>query len=109
MSLAFAPVHKRHLGTACGIATALLVMALTFVHLLRSPQNDYPLGLLSQYFAGYTVSPRGALVGGFWAAFAGFVAGWFLAFTRNLVVAVTVFMIRTKATLAASRDFLDHI
>jgi hypothetical protein len=107
--LAFAPLHKRHFGTACGMAGAILVAGLTVAHMVRSPGNDYPLGLLSNYFAGYTVSPLGAVVGGLWAGFAGFVAGWFLAFSRNLAVAVIVFLIRTRATLAANRDFLDHI
>ena len=41
--------------------------------------------------------------------FVGFVGGWFLAFCRNFVLAATVFWVRTKANLAASRDFLDHI
>jgi hypothetical protein len=107
--LAFAPLHKRDFGIACGTAAASLVVVLTVVHLIRSPGSAYPLGLLSQYFAGYNVSPMGALVGGLWAGFAGFVAGWFLAFSRNFIMAVTVFLIRTRATLAANRDFLDHI
>jgi hypothetical protein len=84
-------------------------MALTLIHIVRSPESGYPLSLLSQYFAGYSISLAGAVVGGFWAGFAGFVAGWFLAFTRNFVIAVIVFLIRTRATLAANRDFLDHI
>jgi len=107
--LAFAPVHKSHFGAACGTAAAVLLVVLTLIHIVRSPDSGYPLSLLSQYFAGYSVSWPGALVGGLWAGFAGFVAGWFLAFTRNFVIAVTVFLIRTRATLAANRDFLDHI
>ena len=107
--LAFAPLHKRDFGAACGAAAAVLVIVLTLAHLIRSPDNPYPLSLLSEYFAGYTVSPMGAVIGGLWAAFAGFVAGWFLAFSRNFVIAVAVFLIRTRATLAANRDFLDHI
>lgn len=108
-ALAFAPLHKRHFGTACGVAAATLVVALTLAHVVRSPDDDYPLRLLSQYFAGYTVSLAGAVVGGLWAGFAGFVAGWFFAFCRNLAVAVTMLVLRTRATMAASRDFLDHI
>jgi hypothetical protein len=107
--LAFAPLHKRHFGTACGTAAALTVVCLTLIHLVRSPGDTYPLHLLSEYFAGYSVSLSGALIGGLWAGFAGFVAGWFLAFSRNFVIAVIVFLIRTRATLAANRDFLDHI
>jgi len=109
MVLAFAPLHKRHFGAACGTAAGILVAGLTLIHVARSPDSDYPLSLLSQYFAGYSVSLVGAGIGGLWAGFVGFVAGWFLAFCRNFAIAVTVFLIRTRATLAANRDFLDHI
>ncbi|MBA2243901.1 MAG: hypothetical protein H0W11_03025, partial [Gemmatimonadetes bacterium] len=64
---------------------------------------------LAEYFYGYTVSWPGALVGGFWGFVVGFVAGWFVAFCRNLVIAATLFITRTRAELAATRDFLDHI
>jgi hypothetical protein len=107
--LAFAPLHKRDFGAACGAAAAALVVGMTLIHIMRSPDDGYPLNLLSHYFAAYSVSPMGAVIGGLWAGFVGFVAGWFLAFTRNFVIAVMVFLIRTRATLAANRDFLDHI
>ena len=107
--LAFAPLHKRNFGLACGSAAVLVVVGLTLVHLARSPHDPYPLTLLGEYFYGYTVSFAGAAVGGFWAGLAGFVAGWFLAFARNLAIAITIFLVRTRAALAANRDFLDHI
>jgi len=107
--LAFAPVHKRDFGIACGTAAFLLVWVVTVVHVLRSAGDPFPLSLLSQYFSGYSVSFGGAIVGGLWAGVVGFVAGWFLAFTRNFVIAVSVFLIRTRAMLSANRDFLDHI
>ena len=84
-------------------------MLLTAVHLLMTPAPTLDLSLLSQYFPGYTVSWTGALVGGAWAFVAGFCAGWFTAFVRNLVLAVSLFVMRSKAELAESRDFLDHI
>ncbi len=106
---AFAQLHKRNFGIACGVSAATSIVVLTLIHLVRSPDNEYPLSLLSQYFAGYSVSPLGAVIGGLWAGFAGFVAGWFFAFCRNLAIAVTVLVLRTRATVTASRDFLDHI
>ena len=45
--LAFAPIHKRHFGVACGITAAVLVVCLTLIHLIRSPESAYPLSLLS--------------------------------------------------------------
>ena len=68
-----------------------------------------PLALLSEYYAGYTVSLEGAFIGLLWGFATGFVMGWFVAFCRNLVLAASVFWIRTRAELSANRDFLDHI
>jgi len=44
-----------------------------------------------------------------WAFFVGWVGGWFVAFCRNFVLAATVFWVRARANLQASRDFFDHI
>ena len=109
LQLAFAPIHKRAFGTAVGVAFALLVAAVTLVHLLLDPETNEMLGLLGQFFYGYSVSPAGILVGAFWGFVAGFVAGWFAAFCRNLAIAVPVFITRTRAELAETREFLDHI
>lgn len=108
LELAFLPLHKRALGTGVGAALALLVFLFTMIHLARA-DTPYPLSLLSQYLYGYSVSVTGALIGVFWSAVAGFVAGWFFAFCRNMVVAISTFIVRTRAELAEVRDFLDHI
>ena len=108
-ALAFAPLHKRHFGTAIGVAAAVVVVTFTILDLFLSPPEARPMNLLSQYFQGYGVSWGGAVIGGLWAFFVGFVAGWFVAFCRNLVLAATIFWVRAKANLRASRDFLDHI
>ena len=114
IAFAFAPLHKRRFGLAVGVATGTLLLVITVVDLLREGAgvpNDptFSLQLLGAYFAGYTVSWTGALVGFGWGVVVGAVAGWFLAFIRNVVVATQVFLIRTRAELARTRDFLDHI
>jgi len=109
LALVFTPVHKRNFGLACGTSAALAAVGFTLLHLLRSPSDPMPLVLLDNFFYGYRVSALGALIGGFWAGVAGFVAGWFLAFCRNFAFAVIAFLVRTRAELAANRDFLDHI
>jgi hypothetical protein len=109
VQLAFAPLHKRAFGMAVGTAAALLCFLLTAVYLVRDPQPGINLGLLAQYFYGYTVSWTGAVIGALWGGFTGFVAGWFVAFCRNLVMGVLVFVTRTRSELAATRDFLDHV
>jgi hypothetical protein len=107
--LAFAPLHKRAFGMALGTAFGALVFLATVSTVLRPGGETWPLGLLSQYFTGYTVSWPGAFVGFAWAWFVGFVAGWFAAFCRNFAVAVQLSLGRAKEELRATRDFLDHI
>jgi hypothetical protein len=110
VQLAFAPLHKRAFGLAIGTATGLVLMGITLLHLWRAQPGEGPdLALLRNYFAGYSVSLTGALVGLLWGGFVGFVAGWFFAFCRNLALAFSVFLIRAKAELNQTRDFLDHI
>lgn len=43
------------------------------------------------------------------AGYAGFVFGWFAAFCRNLVLAASLLIIRSRAEREQTRDFLDHI
>lgn len=107
--LAFAPLHKSAFGAAVASASALLLFLTTAVPLLRHQQGAISLELLGVYFRGYSVSWPGAVIGALWGGFVGFVCGWFAAFTRNFVVAISLFAIRTRAELAVTRDFLDHI
>jgi hypothetical protein len=108
LALAFAPLHKRAFGMAVGVTLGSVVFLATIFGLIVSA--DPPLlHLLSNFFPGYTVSFSGAFIGFGWAAFSFFVAGWFSAFCRNLVLAATIWMERAKAELHATRDFLDHI
>jgi hypothetical protein len=107
--LAFAPLHKRAFGMAVGSAEAVAIALFTVAGVLRDPEGHGPLGLLGEYLAGYGVSWAGVAIGAAWCFFVGFVAGWFVAFARNLAVAVWMFAVRTRAELRATRDFLDHI
>ncbi|MBK6486537.1 MAG: hypothetical protein IPF98_06660 [Gemmatimonadetes bacterium] len=109
LELAFAPLHKAAFGTATGVAGALLLAALTVVKILSPRAQDFPLGLLAQYFAGYSATWGGVLVGAVWGFTVAFVAGWFVAFCRNLALAIVVFTYRTRAEIAQTREFLDHI
>lgn len=107
---AFLPLHKRALGTAFGVVAALGVLLPTVIYVVRDPPPPrIDLELLSQFFAGYTVSWRGAFIGAAWAGFAGFVLGWFFAFCRNVAVALLLIFVRVRAELAQTRDFLDQI
>jgi hypothetical protein len=107
--LAFAPLHKLALGVAFGVAAGLLVGLVTVVSVLRDPGDRIGLVVLSGYFHGYSVSWPGVAIGALWAGGVGFVAGWFLAFCRNFVMATALLFIRARANLRETRDFLDHI
>lgn len=109
LELAFAPLHKAAFGVATGIAGALLMTFLTLSALLSNRAAEFPLGLLGEYFAGYSVSATGILVGAGWAFVVAFVGGWFVAFCRNLALAIAAFTIRTRAEIDQTREFLDHI
>ena len=105
---AFAPLHKRAMGTAVGIVLALAVFVMTVVPLLRD-DHQVSLELLAAYFHGYTVSWPGALIGAAWAGFTGFVLGWFLAFSSNFLLAIRLLTLRARAEYAQTRTFMDHI
>lgn len=108
LARAFAPVHKRALGVAVGLTVALVVLAFTVFHIIARP-FDLPIDLLAEYFYGYDQTWRGAFIGMWWGFVAGFAVGWFLAFLRNFAVATWIFVVRAKASLAETQDFLDHI
>jgi ribose/xylose/arabinose/galactoside ABC-type transport system permease subunit len=109
LELAFEPLHKRAFGMALGVASGLVFFLMTAVVLVRRPDPAPDISILREYFYGYTVSWPGAFVALAWGFIVGFVAGWFTAFCRNLVIAVSLWVTRTRAELDASRDFLDHI
>lgn len=108
LELAFLPLHKRYFGMAIGTALALFFFLLTAVYLLRGA-TGLRLELLAEYFYGYTISWGGAFVSAAWGFVVGFVAGWFVAFMRNFVLAASLFIGRTRGEMEANRDFLDHI
>jgi hypothetical protein len=106
---AFAPVHKSALGIAVGLTFGLLLFAITAFHIIvaAASRDVELLGLLAQYFYGYSVTWQGAAVGLLWGFFTGYVTGWFAAFVRNLFLAVWLLLVRAKAHL--NEPFLDHI
>jgi len=109
LAYAFAPLHKRAFGIATGVAGAIVMAAITVAVLTISRVRDFPMQLFSEYFAGYTISWMGVVVGAAWGFVVAFVAGWFFAFCRNLALAVTAFTLRVRAELTQTKDFLDHI
>jgi hypothetical protein len=106
---AFAPLHKRAFGMATGAAAATLMLAISIARVTLPTAHQFPLVLLREYFAGFDLTPLGIAIGVAWAFAVGFVGGWFGAFCRNLALAISAFVIRTRAELVETREFLDHI
>ncbi len=108
-TLLFAPLDKRAFGVAIGVAVGLVIFSVTAIDLAFHSSPWPGLSLLNQYFAGYSVTWAGAFIGLAWGFALGFCAGWFVAFVRNLVLAISLFVLQTRAELSETRDFLDHI
>jgi hypothetical protein len=105
----FARLNKTALGTAIGVLFGLFLFAATLILVAKGGDKIGPnLGLLSQFFKGYTVTLSGSFVGLFYGFVTGFALGWTVAFLRNLLVWVYLQSIRLKARLSALEEFIDE-
>ena len=104
----FPRAHKRALGVAVGLTAGVGVLVVTAFHVVVQP-DGLPLHLLGQYFYGYTVTWRGALIGLAWGFGVGFIAGWLLGFVHNFTVGIWLLVVRARRDLSQTRNFLDHI
>src|SRR5271166_6421608 len=79
---AFAPLHRTAMGVACGVVGGGLLAIASLVLVLRG-KDMLSLGLLGQFFPGYSVSWSGVFIGLLWGFGVGFLLGYGFAFTRN--------------------------
>ncbi len=106
---ALAKLHRTALGIAVGALAGFVIFAATVFLLVKGGRHVGPtLGLLSQYFIGYTVTWKGNLVGLLYGLVFGFIAGWLIAFLRNFFVSVYLHAVKLKANLSSASDFMDH-
>ena len=101
-------MHSRALGGAIGVTAAAGLFLLTIVQLLADP-TGLPIGLLSQFFYGYSLTWAGACIGAAWAGAVGFLCGWLLGLTHNLTINAWVCLVRMRAELSQRRNFIDHL
>jgi predicted metal-binding membrane protein len=106
---AFAPLHRSAMGTAAGIVLGTIIFLATLASMGRDPYSFEHLGLLSQFFLGYSVSLRGALIGLIWGFVTGYVVGWAFALLRNVAVWIYLIGLRSRADMDQYSDFLDHL
>ena len=107
---AFARIDKAALGVAAGALCGLAVFAATVVLLVKGGEVVGPnLGLLGQYFVGYTVTWAGAFIGMVYGFVSGFLLGFLVALFWNLLNALYLRTVRARAELSSLTDFLDHL
>src|SRR5271157_191118 len=105
---AFAPLHRTAMGVACGVVGGGLLAIASLVLVLRG-KDMLSLGLLGQFFPGYSVSWSGVFIGLLWGFGVGFVLGYGFAFVRNAAVWIWLTVIRSRAEMEQYSDFLDHL
>lgn len=107
---AFARLDKLAFALSLGTASGLAVFFATIFLLLKEgTQADKYLGLLNQYFAGYTISVEGAFVGLGYSFFWGFIFGWLFAYLRNFFTGIFIFKIKRERELSSFKNFIDYI
>ena len=108
--LAFAPLHRSALGFATGVITGGGLFLMTMVLVAKGGYPIGPtLGLLRNYFFGYSVTFPGAWIGLAWGFVAGFILGWGVAFIHNAVIWLWLVVVRSRAEMDQYGDFLDHM
>lgn len=105
---AFAPLHRTAMGVAWGVVAGGLLAVATLVLVIRG-KDIVDLGLLAQFFVGYSVSWRGLVIGLAWGFSVGFVLGYGFALVRNAAVWLWLTVIRSRAEMDQYSDFLDHL
>jgi protoporphyrinogen oxidase len=104
----FSRMDPLALATAVGSVLGLFIFfATSWLVIMGGPASVY-FKLLNQYFFGYTVTVKGALIGLAYGFFWGFLLGWLIAYLRNFFIAYYIYRIRRKVELLTFRDFLDH-
>jgi protoporphyrinogen oxidase len=107
---AFARMDKLALAAATGSMSGLLVFLATIWLLFKGGEAIGPnLQLLSQYFAGYTVTVKGAFIAFGYSFGWGFLFGWLIAYLRNFFLSCYAYRLKKKTESLSFRDLIDHI
>ena len=98
------------LGVSTGLTTGLVLFLATVILLIKGgPLVGPTMGLLSNFFPGYAVTPVGSVVGFVYAFLLGFILGWGVAYARNLAVYLSAVIIHRDIELHLLRRFLDYM
>ncbi len=95
---AFLKIDPLALGLANGVILGISLFIFTLIVYSSQLYSVMRfLGLLDQYFPGYTISYAGSLIGFLYAGLVGFLFGWGVANLRNISVRIYASMIRRRA------------
>ena len=79
-------ISARILGLTSGLLCALVIFVATLWLVFRGgPNVGAHLGLLREFFYGYSVTIPGSIVGALWGFVIGYLSGWFIASVYNTV------------------------
>jgi protoporphyrinogen oxidase len=107
---AFAKLDRVALGLSMGTVAGMLLFLATLVIVLKGgPVVGPTLGLLNQYFPGYTVTFSGSIIGFVYAFVSGFTVGWGFAMFRNIIVFLYTVLIQRRAERLLLRNFLEYV
>ncbi len=94
------------LGTVCGLA---MFLATLWLVLSGNDADTSKFQLLGQYFIGYTITLRGAVIGLGYGLFWGFIWGWLFAYLWNFFLGLFIYIVKKRAQLVSLSDFLDRL
>jgi protoporphyrinogen oxidase len=107
---AFPRLDRLAFGVAVGLTCGLGLLLATLVLVAKGGEVVGPrLGLLGQYFPGYTVTVEGSVVGALYGLALGFLAGWGVAFLRNTIVFTYLVTSRWRTERQLMRTLPDYL
>ena len=103
----FARMDKLGFALAVGLVCALnILLATIYLTIRKVPPGMPDLGFLVEYFAGYSVTVKGAFIASAYTFFWGFLFGWLFAYLRNFFIAIYLFYVRKKTEMLTIQDFM---
>jgi protoporphyrinogen oxidase len=107
---AFPKLDRLALGISMGTVGGMLLFLTTIILVLKGGTVVGPnLGLLNQYFPGYSVTLSGSFLGLGYGFLTGFGGGWGFAFLRNITVFLYMALIRRRAERQLLEKLLEYV
>ncbi len=106
---AFSRLDNFSFAMAVGTVSGLVVFLSTLILALKGGEVVGANAIiLSQYFVGYTVTVKGALLGLCYSFVWGFLFGWLFSYLRNMFLAFYIYRVKKEAEFLSFRTFFDH-